>query len=77
MTNSKEPTEIVKMVIGATLTIITASIIGLFVAVFESKAENSTQNIRLNHLEAGAEAIKDNTKALNDLRVAIERRGHE
>lgn len=74
--SDKEPTEYVKAVIGGVITVLCAGLIGMFVWVFNMNADAAKRDTKIEHLESSFNDIvgvlRENTKALNDLRVVIE-----
>tara|TARA_R110002012_G_scaffold30480_1_gene92396 strand:+ start:291 stop:518 length:228 start_codon:yes stop_codon:yes gene_type:complete len=56
--------------------VIATAIVGLYIWVFNTNAKNDVRDLRITHVENGhtevLSVVKDNTRAMNNLRVVIE-----
>lgn len=72
----KSGEEYVKMIIGAFLTLLTGTVVGLFVWVFAMHANSAVQAEKILKLEESqkevVKALNKNTEALSELRATLE-----
>jgi hypothetical protein len=73
---SREPSDYAKIAVGVFTTLVAATVMGLVVTVINLKSDAAVRDLEISHLKKQmpevAQALKDHTKAINELRIVIE-----